>query len=62
MVELPKVLPVTSPAASTAASVLLLLHVPPVEAVFSSIVALSHTDNGPVMADGSAFTVTVNVA
>ena len=57
--ELPVAIPLLKPMVSTA--VLLLAHVPPVVASDKVVVKPTHTVMVPVMADGSAFTVTVAV-
>lgn len=58
IVAVPAVVPpVTLPDASTVAiSVLLLLHVPPLAASASVIIAPAHTADGPVIAGGGVFT------
>lgn len=54
----PAAIPVTTPLASTVATaVLLLTHVPPGVALFSTVIAPSHTFIRPVMGEGSGLTV-----
>ena len=54
-----KALPVTTPlVASTVASVLLLLHVPPVESVPNADVSPRQTLELPVIVDGNGLTTT----
>ena len=59
----PRLNPVTTPDEEpiVETEVLLLLHVPP-PLLVNSIVAVTHTDVGPVIADGSGFTVMVVTA
>ena len=58
----PAAMPVTVPVALTVpCNVLLLLQAPPVEVVASVVALPTHTDGVPVMALGSALTVTVAV-
>lgn len=60
MVAVPAATPVTIPVPdpTVAITVLLLLHAPPVVASLSVVVWLTHAVVAPVIADGSAFTVT----
>jgi hypothetical protein len=59
MSAVPPVTPVTIPLASTVATDgVPLAHVPPPEALDNVIDADGHTEPAPVIADGSAFTVT----
>jgi hypothetical protein len=64
MVAVPAVIPLTIPVAglTVAVVVALLLHVPPVVAVTSSVVLPVHRVAVPLMGDGKAYTVTVLVA
>lgn len=58
----PVAIPVDEPTVATA--VLLLLHVPPVVALFSVVVAPTHAESVPVIVpavDGAAFTVAIAV-
>jgi hypothetical protein len=59
IVAAPADTPVTTPVVKPTLAVLglLLLHVPPVEVLLREIVEPAHTFVGPVMPDGSAFTV-----
>lgn len=62
MLTVPAVTPVTTPAAVTAARVLLLLQVPPMPVLESTVVPPKHTVVEPLIADGTVFTVSVSVA
>ncbi len=59
----PEVTPVTTPKASTDASVGLLLdHVPPGKGVlFRSVLLPTHTDAAPVIGEGVGLAVTITV-
>ena len=58
MLVVPAAIPFTTPAVVTPAfAVLLLAHVPPASALVSVMVAASHTDAGPEIGEGSAFTI-----
>jgi hypothetical protein len=46
----------------TEAFVLLLAHVPPATVLVSVMELPAHTDEGPLIAEGAAFTVTVVIA
>jgi hypothetical protein len=62
IVHIPAALPVTIPAASTDATVgLLLVHVPPKVVDDSAVVEPTHTVGVPEIVAGSAFTVTTPV-
>ena len=63
IVVVPPPTPETSPEASTVATlVVLLVHVPPVDASANVVTAPTHAVGVPVIATGAAFTVTVAVA
>lgn len=64
MVSVPATWPVTTPVAEpiVASVVLLLLHVPPVEALNRAVVNPVHTFVIPVIAAGNGFTVSIAVA
>jgi hypothetical protein len=61
MTEVPEVTPVIT-LALVDAFALLLAHVPPDTVLFSVIMLPAHTEEGPLIADGAAFTVTIAVA
>ncbi len=58
MVAAPVVTPVTTPPATVAIAVLLLLHVPPDALCVSAIPMPTHMLAGPLIAAGAAITVT----
>ena len=59
---MPALLPLTTPRLSTVACVLTALHVPPVVASASDVVAPGHIYIVPVIGAGGTLTVTVVVA
>ena len=63
MFALPFVIPLTTPAAFTVATpVLLLLHVPPNAVLLNVIVAPMHTFVAPIIPEGAGVTMNVYVA
>jgi hypothetical protein len=61
-IAVPAVTPVITPADDVDAFALLLVHVPPATVLLSVTVLPVHTDDGPLIAAGAVFTVTVAVA
>ena len=60
---MPKDVPVSRPVIiSTVTEVLPVLHVPPVDTSLTVVICPTHSVGGPMMRNGSGFTVTVAVA
>ena len=63
MFAVPTMMPVTSPVPGTGIDTVasVLLHVPPNGVLPRLITSFTHTTDGPLITDGSAFTVTAAV-